>query len=196
MFHEKIILSLVALALTACQNAPEAFKPEPFAFERSAAPAFAINVARITIVEAYQSPMRRPQIEHEFPVTPANAVRTWATTRLKAVGSSGVLEITIGDASVTESKLPKTAGIKGLFTDDQEARYEAKLGVSMRVSGVLQGMSDTTGQVLVTRTRTINEKASVYQRQAMYHQMTDAMMNDFDREASARLRDYFSAFVK
>ena len=192
---KKFVIALCALALTACQEAPAPFKTEPFAFERAGAPLL-INVAQIKITENYQPPLRRPNVEQDFPVAPSTAVRKWAAARLKASGSSGVLEVVIDDASVKEVRLPKTEGVKGLFTDDQEARYDAKIAVTLRVYSGAQGISDATGDVAVTRMRSINEKATVYQREAIYQQMTAEMMTDFDREANARLRQYFTRFIK
>jgi hypothetical protein len=190
-----ILVALCALALAGCQEAPQPFKSESFAFERAGAP-IAIDVAQINITENYQPPLRRPNVEQDFPVAPANAIRKWVAARLKAAGNSGVLEVVIDDASVKEARLPKTEGLKGLFTDDQEARYDAKILVTLRIFTGAQGISDATGDVTITRTRSINEKATVYQREAMYQQMTAEMMADFDREANARLRQYFTRFIK
>lgn len=186
-----IVIACFALFLAACQNAPEAFRPRPFAFEVNRSAPTSINVAEIKIIENYQPPLRQPFVEQDFPVAPANAVRKWVDSRLKATGASGVLEVTIDDASVRETRLPKTKGVKGVFTDDQEARYDAKLSVTFRLFRGERAISEASGEVIVTRSRTINEHATVDQRDAMYHQMTAEMMNDFEREANSRLRQYF-----
>jgi hypothetical protein len=192
---KKFILCALAFALTACQQAPTSYTPEPFAFESSAVAPWRINVAEIRIVEGYQSSLRKPNVEQDFPVPPAHAVKKWVASRLKATGTRGVMEITIRDASVTETALPKTEGITGFFTDDQDARYDARLVVTMRIFSGVQGISDATGDVEVTRSRSINEKATVFERSQLYHQMTRDMMLSFDSEAEKRLRQYFSAFL-
>lgn len=192
----KILLAALMLGLSACEQAPQAYRPEPFAFETNRAAPIGIRVAEIKVVEDYHSPLRRPNVEQDFPVPPAVAVGKWVNQRLKATGTSGVMEVVINDASVKEIPLKKTGGIKGVFTDDQDARYEAKLSVTFRVFTGAQAISDATGDVIVTRNHTINEKATVFQREAMYHGMTRDMMTTFDSEAQARLRQYFSPYLR
>ena len=115
--------------------------------------------------------------------------------RLKATGTSGVLEVIINDAAVKEVKLPTAKGVKSLFTDDQDARYDARINVTYRLYTGAQAISDASGDVTVTRSHSINEKATVYQRQALYQKMTNDMMADFDRESNARLHQYFARFL-
>ena len=190
-----IALILIAL-LTACENAPSAFVPGPLAFESTIAAPMRIHVAKIEVLNHYQSPLRRPNMEQDFPVAPAKAIEKWVARRLSATGSSGVLQVIIHDGSVKETPLRKTPGVKGLFTDDQDARYDAKLAVTFRLFDGTSIASAATGDVEVTRFITINEKATVFERERIYHQMTDAMMNDFEREANARLHQHFSAVLK
>lgn len=191
----KKLLALIALTLlAACQNAPQAYVPEPFDFSQK--PALRINVAEIRIVENYQAPLRAPNVEHTFPVSPASAIRQWVKQRLVATGTSGVMEVVIDDASVKEVKLPKTQGIKGLFTDDQEARYDANLRVTLRAFTGERAISDATGDVSVSRSRSINEKATVDERARQFHTITREMMTTYDTQAEARLRQYFSKFLR
>jgi hypothetical protein len=192
---KKILIIALAVLLAGCEQAPTPFTAQPFAFELNTAAPLGINVSRITINDAYRPPLKRPFVEQEFPVAPATAVHKWVDRRLKATGQSGVLEITITDASVQEVKLPKTKGFKGLITDDQDARYDAKLAVSFKLYSGKGGISDASGDVTISRSRSINERATVYQREAIYHQMTMEMMNDFERETNARLKQYFSNYL-
>ncbi|MFZ4540378.1 MAG: hypothetical protein ACOYNL_01030 [Rickettsiales bacterium] len=197
---KKIIALALVLSLTACEEAPRAYTPAPFAFELVAAQPVMVNVHEVRVVNDYKSTNRRPNVEQEFPVPPAVAVSKWVNQRLKpnpVISANSVLEVVINDASVRETKLDKTKGVKGIFTDDQDARYDVKLSVTFRLfGGGGRGISDATGDVNVTRSRTINEKATVYQREAIYHQMVSDMMVDFDREANARLRTYFAPYLK
>ena len=194
----KKIIALIALSLTlaACEDAPKPFQPAAFNFEMSQTPPMQVNVASIKITDNYQPPLRRPNVDQDFPVAPDSAVRRWVAARLKATGSSGVLEVIINDASAKETPLPTTKGVKGLFTDDQDARYDARISVTYRLFTGAQAISDASGDVNVTRSHTINEKATVYQRQELFQQMTQDMMNDYDRESTARLRQYFGKYLK
>lgn len=195
---KKTLIIALSLLLTACEQAPATWHPDSFAFESPSIAPININVAEIKIVEGYRSPMRKPNVEQEFPTAPANAVKSWVNHRLRATGTSGVLEVTINDAAVKETPLKKTEGVKGLFTDDQDARYDAHLAVTFRAYSGATGraMSDASGSVEITRFQTINEKATVTERQQMYDRMTKDIMASFDTEAQNRLRQYFGAFLK
>ncbi len=184
-----IILGL----LSACESAPAAYTPAALDF--SGTPV-RLNVAQIRVVENYRAPMTRPNVEQEFPTPPAAAVKKWVSQRLTAVGSSGVLEIAIDDASIREVPLPKTGGIKGVFTDDQDARYDGNLRVSLRLYDGVQVGSVASGDVSVMRSRSINEKATVNERERLYENLTKEMMTGFESETNARLRQYFSAYIR
>lgn len=191
----KKILTIVALIfVAACQTAPQAYVPEPFDFSQK--PPLRIQVAEIRMVENYRAPLRAPNVEHTFPISPASALRTWAKQRLIATGTSGVMEVVIDDASVKEVKLPKTQGIKGLFTDDQEARYDATIHITLRVFSGERALSDATGDISISRSRSINERATIDERARQFHGITREMMVTYDTQAEARLRQYFSKFLR
>lgn len=190
----KKLLMLIAIGvLSACETAPAAYTPTPLDF--SGAPV-RLNVAQIRVVENYHAPMARPNVEQEFPTPPAAAVKKWVAQRLTAVGSSGALEVAIDDASVREVPLPKTGGIKGVFTDDQDARYDGNLRVTLRLYDGMQAGSVASGDVSVMRSRSINEKATVNERTRFYETLTKEMMMSFDNETNARLRQYFSTYIR
>ena len=193
----KKIIAILALTLTvaACQEAPEGYKPGPLAFEQSSIPPLNVNVATIKITDGYHPPLRAPNVDQDFPIAPDSAIRRWVAARLKATGSSGVMEVIINDAAVKEAKLPTTKGMKGLFKDEQDARYNAHIAVTYRLYTGDQAMSNASGDVEVTRSHTINEKATVYERDALFQQMTQDMMADFDRESMGRLHQYFAPYL-
>jgi hypothetical protein len=193
---KKAFIIGLALLLTACEEGPKPFMPAPFAFEQNLAAPLGVRVASIRVDDVYHPPLKRPYVEQEFPIAPATALHKWADLRLKATGKAGLLEITINDASVQEVKLPKTKGLKGLLTDDQDARYDAKISVSFKLYSGDRGMSEASADVTISRSRSINERATVYEREAIYHQMTSEMMVDFEREANQRLRQYFSGYLQ
>lgn len=192
-----LLIALSMALLAACAQAPEPFKPGPLAFERSTQ-VMVVDAQEVRLLNHYQSTATRPHAEQQFPVPPAAAVSTWVAKRLRAAPGSqaGVLEVTIHDASVIEQPLAKTEGFKGLITDDQDARYTATLAVSFKYYPTGSIAARATGEVTVSRSRTINERATVSEREAIFHQMTDALMTDFDREANARLRQYFAAYIR
>ena len=191
---KKILVILGVLLLAGCEQAPPAFVPDPIDF--SGKPTIRVDVAEVRFVESYKAPLREPNVEHLFPTPPAVAVKQWLKQRVFAVGTSGVLEITVNDASVKEVKLPKTQGIQGLFTDDQDTRYDANLSVSLRLFNGTDSMSVASGDVIISRSRSINEKATVNDRERLFDAMTKEMMMTFDQQATERLRQYFASYLK
>jgi hypothetical protein len=193
---KKILTLALTLLITACQQAPSAYKPEPFAFESPNIAPININVAKIDLINHYQSPLKRPNVEQDFLVTPSSAIEKWVGNRMRAAGNQGTLQIIVHEAKVLESPLAKTQGVKGLFTDDQDARYDTKLAVTFRLFDGASTASRASGDVEVTRFITINEKATIFERQQKYHQMLEQAMADFDREANNRFRQYFLPYLR
>lgn len=185
-------LAAAALLLASCQEAaaPQSLAPIHFGGK----PPMRFNVAQINVVETYRSPMQVPNIEHTLLPTPTQAVQQWAAQRLQAAGTRGNLEITIEDASVKEVALPKKKGVEGFFTDDQSERYDARIRATMRLYDGANVMSMADASVEVTKSRSVNEKATVAEREKMFHDMTQEMMTQFDAEAEARLRQYFGNY--
>lgn len=182
------------MLLAACQQAPQPAALSPVDFTR--ATPIALAVSEIRVVENYASPLKNPNVEHLFPTPPAQAVKTWASQRLRAAGASGLLEITIEDASVIERPLPKTEGMRGFFTDDQSDRYDARLKATMRLYTGERAVSDAEGNVSLVRARSINEKATVAERERFFNQMMLDIIQQFDAEAEARFRQYFSPYIR
>lgn len=188
------IMALAALALASCQDAPVTPAPAPISFAGRAP--IRVTVAQVNVLDNYNAPMQAPNVDHQFPTPPDTALKQWAGQRLVAIGTQGSLEMSIDDASVRETMLPKTKGIKGFFTDDQDARYDAHLHASFRLYDGVNTMAVAQGDVDVTGMRTINEKATLAQREVMFNQLTQDMMSKFDAEAELQLRQHFANYLQ
>ncbi|MEJ0072464.1 MAG: hypothetical protein WDO24_31495 [Pseudomonadota bacterium] len=90
-------------------------------------------MSRIEVVREYAPPLRAPNVDHEFPVPPMRMAEQWAQDRLTAAGGPGELRYVIKRASVVETSLPRTTGIRGAFTNDQTQRYDAVVEVEIEV---------------------------------------------------------------
>ncbi len=189
----KKLLLLGLLALVACSRGTENYTPTPFSF--AGAPPIKVNVAEIRVVDGYEAPLAAPHVDHSFPTPPAKAIGQWVKDRLIAAGAQGIMEVTIENASVREVKLPKKTGIEGWFTDDQDVRYDAAIKVSMRLYADASGLANATAEVTATRSNTINEKASVADRERLFDTMTRTLMTQFEMEAQGQLRQYFTAYL-
>lgn len=191
---KRFLLALTTLTLIGCQQAPTPQTLQPLSF--ASMPKIRIAAAEIRVVEQYEPPLKAPNVEHMFPNPPTKAVNQWVADRLQAAGTSGLLEVSIEDASVVEVPLPKTDGVRGFFTDDQSERYDAKLRVTFRMYDGLKAASIAAGDVNVVHARSINEKATIQDRERLFDEMMKEMMMQFNSESENRLRQYFNAFLR
>lgn len=147
------------------------------------------------VINRFTPPMADPHVEHLMPLPPEKAIRTWAADRLQATGvGSNILRVTINNASVTETALATKGGVSGFFTDQQELRYDARADVVVQVV-------DPSGRVLaeatsnVWRARTLNQKASLAERERMWYLLVETLMQDLDSQLTTGLRQYFRAYL-
>lgn len=150
------------------------------------------NAAEVQFVDNYRPPLAAPNVEHTFSQTPAAAVRDWTRARIAAAGGSGVVHVTVHDASVVQVRLPTRGGFGGLFFDEQDTRYDAALEVSIEFAG-----ANRTPQARskVVRSQTLPESATVNQRNEVYAQLLKALMDDFDRQMLTDVRRYMGAVI-
>lgn len=166
-----------ALLLSACQppEPPPVRLPE-LSFAQYGPIVF--DVARIDMVDRREQPSGgAARIESQAPVPPADAVRRWAQDRLRAEGTTGTLTVVIKDASITETPLPKTGGIRGTFTTDQSARFDGRIDVELVAEDRgrrYQGFTTATA----TRSTTMPENASLDQRDRILRKLVEDMMQD------------------
>ena len=183
--------ALTLLEISAC-SAPTPPPAPSLSFTGS--PTIQVNVAKIETVEAYKSPFSAPNVEHLMPYSPADATAIWIKDRLRATGHDKLLQITIVDASVKESDLPTTKGIKGLFTVDQNKRYDARLEVEMKIYGE-GALSESSTSAFVTRSITIPENASVNYRKNAYEKMLQELMKMLNDKLENNMLNYMGNYV-
>lgn len=146
-----------------------------------------LDVASIEVESQYAPPMKAPNVDHEIPLTPSDAVRLWATTRLKAGGPQGRARIIIRDASVKEIELDRTTGIKGWFTKDQSQKYEGKIQVDILIDGTSRGFSGGVSAA-VARATTVAEDVTLAQREKTMLDLVRDLSSDLDGELEKSIR--------
>ena len=183
MFKRLMLLSL--LMIVSCHPAPT--KPE-FAMPRyDNMGKIPVNAASFRVVQQYQSPGKLPYVEDQFPVQIATTVNQWFQDRIQPAGSEGVLIFTITDAHVQEDILPKTQGIKAMFTKEQIARYSAKLVVTAELQTGIAGR-EANAEVTVTANKTLSEEQS---RDVLFHNIMKEMLEKFNPNMQAQLTQRF-----
>ncbi|OYQ36490.1 hypothetical protein CHU95_04505 [Niveispirillum lacus] len=146
-----------------------------------------LDVASIEVESTYAAPMAPPNIDHELPLTPSDAVRIWATSRLKAGGPQGRARVIIKDASVKEIELDRTTGIKGWFTKDQSQKYEGKFQVEIVVDGTSRGFTGSVSAA-VARSTTVAEDVTLAQREKTMTDLVRDLATDLDVELDKSIR--------
>lgn len=190
-FLVRIIL-LAALAACTQPAAPSADTTKP---AQPSTP-LRLNVAEIRVEDHYQPPFGRPNVEHEFAITPAASVGDWVKRNTVSSGGSGLMIANIDDASVRETILPKSGGIKGFFGGKPGSRYDAKISVTFRIYDGVTPLALTEATVQVTRSRTLKQDASSEDRDRFYDTLGRDLAQDFDTQARLQIRKYFSGYLR
>lgn len=154
-----------------------------------------LNVARIEVENRYVSPATRPNVEHEFPVSPAAAASNWGRDRLRAVGSSGVARVIVRRASVVEVPLKRTTGVKGAFTRDQSERYDAVIDMMVELRDA-NGKVRVTAESTAKRSRSVSENISLNDREKVWFEMTEAMMADLNTALENQVRIHMKEWIR
>lgn len=184
-------LSLLALSplVTGCadQGPPASARPD---LRFSTKQPFLFAAQGPDIITSYTTPLRSPNIEHRMPLSPEQAMRTWAEDRIKTTGThQRRVRVDIREASVTETRLPVKKGITGFFTNDQEARYDGKANIAVQIvdrTGVVRHEASASAW----RTRTIHEKASLAERDRIWFELVEHLMQDIDAQLGAAIRQH------
>ena len=152
-----------------------------------------LDVAGIEIVDAYLPPLREPHVEHEFPVSPAEALLRWAQDRLVTAGRERRARFVIRDAAVREVRLPRKKGLRGLFTTDQSERYDGRVAVALEIrSG--RNVRDAIVEAVAERSRSVPEDASVEERERVFLQITEDLVASLNGEIEKQIAAHLAAY--
>ena len=186
------ILAVVFL-LTGC--ATEVQKPGFSQISFAHLQPISLNVARIEFENRYVSPATRPNVEHEFPVSPAAVASNWGRDRLRAVGQSGVARVVVRRASVVEVPLKRTTGVTGAFTRDQSERYDAIIDMMVELRDA-DGNVRVTAESTAKRSRSVSENVSLIEREKIWFEMTETMMSDLNTALENQVRIHMKEWIR
>ena len=195
MSRSPVFTSLFAVVFLLAGCATEVQKPGFSQISFAHLQPINLNVARIEVENRYVSPATRPNVEHEFPVSPAAVASNWGRDRLRAVGASGVARVIVRRASVVEVPLKRTTGVTGAFTRDQSERYEAVIDMMVE-------LRDATGNVRVTaestakRSRSVSENISLNDREKIWFEMTESMLADLNTALENQVRIHMKEWIR
>jgi hypothetical protein len=185
---------LASGALAACSSPPPQPKFPEIHF--TGTPPIRLAAGTLDIKENYHPPMKAPNVDHLFPVTPIHALENWAHDRLAPAGGTNRAVFAIDNASAVETDLPPSAsGIRGWFTTEQAQRYDVTVSLTLTIY-------DTSGRMLVSTTakairyQTVAEDITPNQRDQTWYDMTKDVLADFDRQMDSNIRRDFIGFTR
>jgi hypothetical protein len=146
-----------------------------------------LDVASIEVESEYVAPMKDPNVDHLITITPSDAVRLWASQRLKAGGSQGRARVVIRDASVKEKELERTTGIKGWFTKDQSEQYDGRIQVDILVEGTARGFTGSASAT-VARSTSVPEDVSLAERDKTMLTLVRELATDLDSQLEPAIK--------
>ena len=189
--RRRFLLVFIALAMAACTSQQSQPSPQ---LRLSQLTPIKLNVGTVEVATRYRAPMTPPNVDHRFPVPPELALQRWAQARLKAVGSADTAKFIVIEASVTEEALPTTTGLMGAIKVEPSTRYTAT------AKGVLEILNSDGRRVggartTVSRTRTINEGATAEERDAIWFDLTETLISDFDATMDNAIRQHMGGWM-
>ena len=156
---------------------------------------YRLDVALVETRDQYEPPFRAPNVEHQFREPPARLMARWATQRLVAVGNQRIARFIILEAPVVEVELPTSGGIRGMFTTQQDRRYDAKLAVAIEIrsfGGALEGRCDAS----CTVSKSLSEKATLDERDALFEEIDRELVRLIEVELDKGIRNYLAQWSK
>ena len=141
-----------------------------------------MNARRMEIIENWQMPVIAPYIGYLANPAPSNVVIDWASRILLPAGGSGELVLDISRASLTRTKLARSANLNSLITDEQESKIEAQIEarlIWLQPVGGFQGMIELSARHSVT----IPESSSVNDLNVAVQDALLVAVNLLDKQA-------------
>ena len=182
----------VALSLVACATPSPVESYPDITFGHR--PPIRLNVGRVAVENRYQPPLAAPNVEHLAPAQPATAMARWATDRLIAAGREGMAVLRVETAQIVETPLAVRSGFGGALRDEQSKRFDLRLKASIE-SVDLTGRVTALAEVETTRSRTLNEAASLRERDRVLFEMTEQALQTFDEQMERQIRQHLTGVL-
>ncbi len=148
-------------------------------------PPLFFNVATVEFIPAFapifEDKFRKTRSYPEF----ASAIQNWSQHNFINRGTTGALIVTIEQADIKESSIPKKhQGLKGVFTYDPSEKYEGNLAVRLEIKDE-NGFTKESTLTSTSHTITVLENITLAKRD----QKIADLMHTLIEELDSRLRD-------
>ena len=118
----------------------------------------------------------------------------WANDRLVAGGTAGTLRYQVRQASVIETHLEIKTDLGGVFEIQQSERYDARLIVLVELMDA-QGVPRAHASVQADRWVTVSEDFTMAEREQIWFQMAEKLVNEMGVELEARMRENMDSYI-
>ena len=182
MHKLSLLISLVAVVVLGGCGATTTSVTAPPKFEAETYQPLRMNARRMEIIENWQMPVEAPYIGYLANPAPSNVVIDWASRILLPAGASGELVLDISRASLTRTKLARSANLNSLITDEQESKIEAHIEarlIWLQPVGGFQGMIELS----VRHSVTIPESSTANELDIAVQEALLAAVNLLDKQA-------------
>ncbi|HLT77018.1 MAG TPA: hypothetical protein VKZ87_06500 [Ferrovibrio sp.] len=184
----------IAVLAAACSSAPERLVLPEITFEDQPKLTFAASAVE-TLVE-YQPTAQPPHIELNIPQPPQVVAQRWARDRVALDNTQqNTVRVIIRKASVTETDLRKTPGLRGSFTEDQIARFDTDVEMAVQLHDA-RGFRLAEASASARRSNSISEKATLNDRDRVLHDLVRETLMDVNRELERNIRQYMPLYVR
>lgn len=184
----------LAVAVAACGGPLEKSILPEITFQDQPKITFAASSVE-TLLE-YQPTAQPPHIELAIPQPPASVATRWTRDRVALDNSQqNRVTVVIRKASVTETDLKKTPGLRGSFTDDQIARFDTEVEMAVEIRDA-RGFRVGEASASARRSTSMGEKATLNDRDRIIHGLVRETMMDVNRELERNIRQYMPLYAR
>jgi hypothetical protein len=195
MIRKLLTVLLLAGVLAGCDTPPtrQSFPKLTYAHLSP----YRLAVGRIDVIESYRSSNTPPNVEQNFPATPAGTAAQWAHDRLRAAGgtSRAVYTVLRGDAIETHLAPENSGAMMSDFTVHQSERYDLHMAVRLQIiepSGRVASSVDAEA----SRSRTVPEDATLNDRERVWFEMTEQAMKDLNASLEKSIPAYMQGYLR
>jgi hypothetical protein len=191
----RILAALALLAIAGCAGQPPP-RPTYAQLTYGHLPPFTFEASGVEVVDERAPRTTTRDASDLAPAPPAQALRQWVTDRIKANGRGPrTIRVVIKDGTILEDELPRTEGLRGMFTLDQVQRFTARAELAVEVRGE-RGFRDAFATASAERSTTVSEKASVNDRERILFSLVEDLMRDLNGRMDENIRAYLSPFLR
>jgi len=157
-------------------------------------PDIRINVAKISVLNEYKMPFKKPNVEHVAPVSPGASVERWVSDILVPVGDKLDAQFIIKSGSIIESELKTQKGLKGVFAIEQSKRYTAIVDARLEIFDGSRRLATINANA--KRSHTLREDATPNLKTNLLFNLVENLMATFDRELRRQVDSHLQNYIQ